>query len=67
MHIGQIIKEVIDEKNLSYKQVANDIGITPQNFNGLLKRESCDITLILKLEKALDYDLLRRIRKESPL
>lgn len=53
------VLECLDQKNISQKELAAELGISPQVVNKWLKgRENFTLETIAKLEKALGIDLL---------
>lgn len=56
MAVGNKIAEIIKEKGLTQKEVADKAGIKPQTLNNIITRDSAraDIQILLKICKALD-------------
>lgn len=49
MTIGEKIKQVIEDKGLIKKWVAEKMGVTPQALNGLFLRDNVDTKTLSKL------------------
>lgn len=68
IHIGKRIKEVLTERNMTFSKVAVQVGMTPQNLNGLFKRKSIDLALLKKFVDVVDYDFFADLaRKERSM
>lgn len=65
MHIGQLIKEVLDKKKIVYSKVAKDISVSPQAFSAIFGRKSPDLETVIKIGNAIDFDFLEVIRLEN--
>lgn len=54
--IGDIIKGVMSERQVSKAELARRLGIRPQSVEYLLKRKSIDTDTLYGVSVALDYD-----------
>jgi hypothetical protein len=59
IHIGSIIKEVIQEKKISSEELKIKIGYSSRDINNLFISKSIDSLELLKWSKALGYDFFR--------
>lgn len=59
IHLGETIKEIIEEKNIDTDRVINFIKCTEQDLNKTYKSPSMDTELLLKFCKVLDFDFFR--------
>lgn len=59
MAVGTKLGQIIKEKGLTQKEVAEKAGITPQTINAIIRRDSAraDIQIMLKICKALDINI----------
>src|SRR5258706_6887324 len=67
VHIGEIIKRVMLEKNLSQEKLGKLINKNKQNVGNIFKRKSIDTDLLLKLSEALHYNFFEQYYTEEPL
>ena len=69
IYIGEGIKQVIAEKQVTKAELARRLGIKPQSVDYLLTRKSIDTDTLYSLSLALDYDfaVLYSIKKEHAL
>ena len=70
IYIGEVIKQVIAEKQVTKAELARRLGVKPQSVDYLLTRKSIDTDTLYSLSLALDYDfaVLYSIKKEhAPL
>lgn len=56
IHIGSIIEEVIREQGRSPSWIAKELCCDRTNIYNILKRESVDTNLLLKLSSILNYN-----------
>lgn len=56
IHIGSIIEEVIREQGRSPSWIAKELCYDRTNIYNILKRESVDTNLLLKLSSILNYN-----------
>jgi len=59
IHIGQLIKKVVREKNIRDIDFADLIKKSRQNVYDLYKRNDVEVKLLLTISKALDYDFFQ--------
>lgn len=59
IHIGSIIKEVIQEKKVNIEELKLKIGYSTFAINNLFDSKSIDSMELLKWSKALRYDFFR--------
>lgn len=59
MAVGSKLAQIINEKGLTQKEVAERAGIKPQTLNKIIVRDSAraDIQIFIKICRALDVDL----------
>lgn len=69
IYIGEVIKQVIAEKQVTKAELARRLGVKPQSVDYLLTRKSIDTDTLYSLSLALDYDfaVLYSIKKEHAL
>ena len=48
-HLGNEIKRLIDEKRLVKKDIADALGYTPTGLSAILRKESIDCALLVKI------------------
>lgn len=65
MHIGNLIREVLDKKKIVHRRVADELNMSQQNFAGLLKRKSPDVATVIKIGQVINFDFLEIIHKEN--
>ena len=65
--IGEIIKNVMAEKQVTKAELARRLQVKPQSVDYMLTRKSIDTDTLYNVSKALDYDfaLLYSISKEQ--
>lgn len=66
MHIGKLIKEVIDSKGLSTGAVLKLFAVSRTNYFNIIERESIQTDLLLRISVALDYDFFRHYSAKIP-
>lgn len=59
IHIGQLIKEKVEEDGRTIAAIADACGIKRPNFTHIFTRESIDTDLLLKISRGLNYDFFR--------
>ena len=64
MHIGQHIKQVMKEKNITATQLAKDICCTRPHIHKIFRKDNLDISLLLHISKALQHDFFKDISDE---
>jgi|GEM_PF-6588118 len=65
MHVGKLIKEVLDQRKMVYAKVAEELNMSPQNFNSIFKRKSTDLELLVNLGKIVEYDFISHIARDQ--
>ncbi|WP_187374592.1 MULTISPECIES: helix-turn-helix domain-containing protein [Bacteroides] len=67
IYIGEIIKNVMVEKQVTKAELARRLQVKPQSVDYMLTRKSIDTDTLYNVSKALDYDfaLLYSISKEQ--
>jgi len=48
-HIGNEIKRLIEQKHLVKKEIADALGYTPTALSGIMRKESIDCALLVKI------------------
>ena len=56
VYIGEMISEVMSEKNVSKAELARRLNIRPQSVDYMLGRKSIDTDTLYNVSVALDYD-----------
>jgi transcriptional regulator with XRE-family HTH domain len=64
MHIGQHIKQVMREKNITATQLAKDICCTRPHIHKTFRKDNLDISLLLHISKALQHDFFKDLSEE---
>ncbi|MBQ5958437.1 MAG: helix-turn-helix transcriptional regulator [Bacteroidales bacterium] len=64
MHIGQHIKEVMRQQDITATQLAKDIYCTRPHIHKIFRKENIDIDLLWRISKALDYDFFQDLSRE---
>ena len=64
MHIGQHIKQVMREKNITATQLAKDICCTRPHIHKIFRKDNLDISLLLHISKALKHDFFKDLSEE---
>lgn len=67
IYIGEIVKNIMIEKQVTKAELARRLDIKPQSVDYLLTRKSIDTDTLYNLSTALDYDfaMLYSIKKEQ--
>ncbi|MBQ9668512.1 MAG: XRE family transcriptional regulator [Prevotella sp.] len=65
MHIGQKIKEVMDERHASVVYVAKQLGCERTNVYNIFVREDINTRLLQQLSRTLNYDFFSELSKET--
>ena len=76
IHVGEIIKDEIDYRKISQKELSDSSGISTTIINEIIKgKRNLNVEYALKLEKALridaeylmrlqvDYDIINELKK----
>ena len=61
IHIGSIIKKVLEEKSMSVSEFARRILRERTTVYDIFQRKSIDTDLLRKISEVLDYDFLREL------
>ncbi|WP_455621998.1 helix-turn-helix domain-containing protein [Parabacteroides sp.] len=61
IHIGEIIKQKVQERNMSIADFADKICCDRTTVYDLFKRNSIDINRLLRVSEALDYNFIEEI------
>ena len=56
IHIGRVIRDVLNEKDISVTEFAKKIGMVRQNTYKVFNKKHLDTELLLKISEALSYD-----------
>ena len=56
VYIGEVIKQVMAERQVTKAELARRLGVRPQSVDYLLTRKSIDTDTLYSLSLALDYD-----------
>lgn len=67
VYIGEVIKNVMAERQITKAELARRLDVKPQSVDYLLRRKSIDTDTMYSVSLALDYDfaLLYSIHKEQ--
>ena len=67
IYIGEIIKNVMSERQVTKAELARRLDVKPQSVDYLLTRKSIDTDTLYNISIALDYDfsLLYSIKREQ--
>lgn len=58
MHIGSLINQLAKERNMSYLELSEKIGITRQGLSLILKKNTIQADLLQKMSKAFNVAFL---------
>lgn len=61
IHIGRIIKSLIDEREISYSDFAEYMNCERTSIYYLFRSKSIDIEKIIKISKYLHYDIISNV------
>lgn len=64
MHIGQHIKEVMRQQDVTATQLAKDICCARTHIHRIFRKDNIDIALLERISKALNHDFFRDISDE---
>ena len=66
-NIGEIIKQVLTDQNISKAELSRRLGVKPQTVDYMLTRRSIDTDTLYQVSSILNYDfaLLYSIKKED--
>ena len=62
--IGERIKEIFDQKNISITQFAKRLLCDRANVYNIFRRKKIDIHLLLRISEILDHDFVKEICAE---
>ncbi len=65
VEIGELIKNTCYQKGIKAIQLANAIGTTRQNINGIFKRNSIDTIQLLKISNYLNYNFFKHYKVQN--
>lgn len=67
IYIGEIIRSVMSDRQVSKAELARRLGVRPQSVDYMLTRKSIDTDTLYNVSRALDHDfaLLYSIHKEQ--
>lgn len=67
VYIGEAIRNVMAEKQVTKAELARRLGVRPQSVDYMLTRKSLDTDTLYNVSRALDYDfaMLYSIHKEQ--
>ena len=61
IHIGNIIKEKLNEKSMTITDLAKKINRDRTTVYDIFERKSIDIELLIKISDVLDYDFIHKV------
>lgn len=61
LHIGEMVKEIISDKNLTQSEVADRMNMSRNGLHATLNKENINTELIIRLSKALNVNLWEAI------
>lgn len=64
MHIGQHIKEVMQQQGVTATKLAKDICCTRPHVHKIFRKENIDICLLQRISNALNHDFFRDLSDE---
>ena len=67
VHIGNLIKAIIEKKGLIKEKVAATIGRQGPSFHKILSKKDISTDLIKSLSEAIDHDIFMEIAKAQSL
>jgi hypothetical protein len=56
LHIGKIISEIMIEKDISHKDISNQLDIPESIFGLMIKNDDLGCNVLFKISKILDHD-----------
>ena len=65
MHIGQRIKEIMQQKHRSVIWVAQQIACERTNVYNIFKRKSLDARLLMRISVILEHDFFKELSEEA--
>ena len=64
MHIGHLIRNVLDEKRISVRQFAMMANSERTNMYRILDRESIDLSILERYSRILDHNFFQDLSDE---
>ncbi|MCL2132326.1 MAG: helix-turn-helix domain-containing protein [Lentimicrobiaceae bacterium] len=67
--IGEMIKKVFEQKDMSLAEFAKRVGCKPQNMYSIFRRKKMDVDQLCIISKTLNYNFIGKIaeKHEYPL
>ncbi|MDR2292092.1 MAG: XRE family transcriptional regulator [Prevotellaceae bacterium] len=65
VHIGNIIRQKVNESSLTVTEFARLINKTRENVYDIYKRPSIDTALLLQISKILDYNFFKHFKEKE--
>lgn len=62
VHMGQIVRELLEERKQKHRAVADAAGMKPANFSDMLQRKDIGDDILAKVGKAMGVNLLEVVR-----
>lgn len=59
IHIGQIVRQHLEDAGMTKSEFARRINTSPQNIYGIFKRQSIDTELLRDISRVLSYDFFQ--------
>lgn len=59
IHIGNLIRIKVNQRDMTLQELADAIGISKQRLNGWLKKDDISVKTLFTISKVLDYDFIR--------
>lgn len=59
IHIGNLIRIKVSQRDMTLQELADAIGISKQRLNGWLKKDDISVKTLFTISKVLDYDFIR--------
>ena len=59
IHIGNLLKERVEECNIELERAATFIGVTEKEIEEMYLEESLEVDILLRWSKLLEYDFFR--------
>lgn len=64
IHIGSIIKRIIDDRKVSYSMVGQWLNVDRSSVYNLFAKKSIDIERLIILSRHLEYDFIKEVYQE---
>ncbi|MDR0754301.1 MAG: helix-turn-helix domain-containing protein [Prevotellaceae bacterium] len=65
IHIGNIIRQKVNQSSLSVAEFAKRINKTRENVYDIFKRSSIDTELLSQISKVLNYDFFKHFNSKE--